>query len=155
MLGLATGVSSAWAEDNMELFGILVAPPPCSINNDETVVVNFGDKVGVKKVASGIYRKTVDVTLTCEQPNLPWELMLSVHGNPVDFDQDNATLMTQEHKDLGVKLFLGGNPFELEKPVKISDHQLPLIEALLVQREGAKLTEGPLTAQATLRVEYQ
>lgn len=155
VLAAATGASFVYAEDNMELFGVLVAPPPCAINNDETVTVDFGDRVGVKKVASGIYRKTVDVTLTCEQPNLPWELMLSARGAAVDFDPDNATLMTPEHKDLGVKLLLDGSPFELGKAVKINDHTLPLIEALLVQREGSQLSEGPFTAQATLRVEYQ
>jgi type 1 fimbria pilin len=154
----ALGVSqSARADDpkNLEFKGVLVEPPPCSIDDDGTVKIDFGDKVGIRKVASGIYREPIDVTLKCEESNQAWQLMLSVNGNAASFDTDNATVVTPQQADLGVKLLIGGQPFELGKQVKINGNTLPKLEGLLVQRDGVELQEGEFTAQATLRAEYQ
>jgi len=148
-------MAPATAEDNIKMRGRLIEPPPCSLDDDGTVTVDFGDKIGVKKVASGIYRQPVNLHLKCEESTQAWQLLLTVRGSAVDFDADKATLMTPQHRDLGVKLYLDGKPFELESAVKINGNLLPDIEAVLVQREGADLTEGPFTAQATMRAEYQ
>ncbi|WP_085841590.1 fimbrial protein [Enterobacter asburiae] len=151
----ATGTVRADEPRNLEFKGTLVTPPACSISNDGTVVTDFGDKVGVRKVASGAYREDVDVTLHCEENGNAWQLLLTVTGNAAGFDADSATVVTPEQTDLGVKLLLGGSPFRLGEPVKVNAGGLPKLEALLVQRPGAELEEGGFTAQATLRAEYQ
>lgn len=156
LAGLAAwGQAQAEDPQNLEFRGTLVTPPPCSINNDGTIRTSFGDRVGIRKVASGIYREPVDLNLQCEDNTLSWQLMLSVTGNAASFDVDNATVVTPQQADLGVKLILGGSPFELGKQVKVNGTDLPKLEALLVQREGAELQEGDFTAQATLKAEYQ
>ncbi len=152
---IACGQAYAADPENLEFKGTLVTPPPCSIDNDGTVMTDFGDKVGIRKVASGIYREPVNITLQCEENTLAWQLQLSVTGNAAGFDPDNATVVTPQQADLGVKLLLGGSPFELGKAVKVNAAALPKLEALLVQRTGVELQEGPFTAQATLRAEYQ
>lgn len=151
----ACGLAHAADPENLEFKGTLVTPPPCSIDNDGTIMTDFGDKVGIRKVASGIYREPVNITLHCEENTLAWQLQLSVTGNAAGFDPDNASVVTPQQADLGVKLLLGGRPFELGKAVKVNAAALPKLEALLVQRTGVELQEGPFTAQATLRAEYQ
>lgn len=152
-----TACDTARAEDpqNLEFKGILVTPPPCVIDNDGTIMTDFGDRVGIRKVASGIYREDVNLTLSCEPGELAWQLMLSVRGNAAGFDADNATVATPQQADLGVKLLLDGDPFALDTPVKVNAAAMPRLEAMLVQRDGAELSEGAFTAQATLRAEYQ
>lgn len=151
----ACGQANAADPENLEFKGTLVTPPPCSIDNDGTIVTHFGDKVGIRKVASGIYREPVNITLHCEENTLAWQLQLSVTGNAAGFDADSATVVTPQQADLGVKLLLGGSPFELGKAVKVNATDLPKLEAQLVQRSGVELQEGEFTAQATLRAEYQ
>ena len=145
------------AEDgeNLEFIGTIIVPPACSLNEDKTIEISFGDNVGVKKVASGIYREPIPLNLECGQNSHGWQLMLSVYGTEAGFDEDKATVVTSEKSVLGVKLFADGQAFTLDKAIKINGTNLPEIEAVLVQRNGVELTEGAFTAKATLRAEYQ
>lgn len=155
MSGVA-GMVRAEDPQNLEFKGVLVTPPPCNINSDGTIVTDFGDKVGIRRIASGIYRKEIeDLPLTCEEGSSAWQLTISVSGTAASFDSDNATVVTPQQADLGVKLLLDGRPFELNKAVKINAEGLPKLEAMLVQRPGVELEEGPFTAQAILKAEYQ
>lgn len=156
-VGLAICNLGYAAEDphNLEFRGTLITPPPCSIDDNGTNETDFGDKVGIRKVASGIYREDIAVHILCEKNSHAWQLLLSVTGNPADFDIDNSTLVTPQQADLGVKLLLAGRPFRLGLPVKVNDSELPRLEALLVQRPGVELQEGEFTAQARLLAEYQ
>ena len=153
---MMTGTSSLQAADpeNLEFIGTLVTPPSCSISEDGPVYVNFND-VRIKKVAEGRYRETVPLTLKCEESSLAWQLRLSVRGNPAGFDADNATVVTPEQANLGVKIYQNGQPFKLDEAINVNSTTLPSIEAVLVQRDGVELTEGAFSATATLRAEYQ
>ncbi|MCK7310388.1 fimbrial protein [Enterobacter quasiroggenkampii] len=119
-------------------------------------MTDFGDRVGVRRVASGIYRQEIEgLTLDCGENGSAWQLMLTVTGNAAGFDADSATVVTPEQADLGVKLLRDGQPFALGTAMKVNAGGLPKLEAQLVQRPGSELTEGAFTAQATLRAEYQ
>ncbi|WP_071609034.1 fimbrial protein, partial [Entomohabitans teleogrylli] len=100
------------------------------------------------------YRKPVPLTLKCEDSSQAWQLQLSVRGNAAGFDVDNATVVTAQQANLGVKIYQNGQPFKLGEAINVNSLTLPDIEALLVQRDGVELTEGPFTATATLRAEY-
>lgn len=152
---LAAGTVQAEDPQNLEFKGTLNTPPPCILDESGTVKVEFGDQVGIRKVPSGIYREQVPLTLKCEESSLAWQLVLTVRGNAAGFDVDKATVVSAEQADLGVKLYVGGEPFELDTPLKVNGNTLPEIEAVLVQRDEAVLVEGSFTAQATLRAEYQ
>lgn len=162
-MSLITGgmmmVSPVLAEDplNLEFKGTLVEPPPCSLDDSGTILVEFGDHLAVNRVASGLYRRPVPITLACEHDDsgLAWQLTLSVTGTPALFDADNAAVLTPEQSSLGVKLYIDNQPFELNKSVKINSTTPPSLEAVLIQADGTELAEGPFTAQATLRAAYQ
>ncbi|MBZ7661742.1 MULTISPECIES: fimbrial protein [Klebsiella] len=138
--------------------GTLVNPPPCAIDNDQTIHVAFGDRLAIKKVSDGIYREEVGYNLVCDSAaNKNWKLMLSVRGNLATFDTaDQATVATSVGNigNLGVKILRDGQPFKFDSPAEISLSALPKIEALLVQRPGVELVEGPFEATVTLKAEY-
>ncbi|WP_226375792.1 fimbrial protein [Pantoea stewartii] len=156
-LCIVMGNGYASDADNLEFRGTLIEPPPCNLSAEGTIKVNFGDKVGIKKVASGRYRQPVPVTLHCEQDSVhsAWQLMMTVSGTPASFDTDNATVVTPEREALGVKLYADGKPLVLDSPVKVNGTTMPALEAVLVQKEGEMFEEGAFTAHATLRVAYE
>lgn len=135
--------------------GTLIDPPPCFLNEEQPLEVNFGDKVGIKKVATGIYRQPLDIEVRCEESSKPWQLVISWYGNTATFDADNATIITAEQADLGVKLYADGKAFPLKTLLNVNAMALPKLEAVLVQREGIELKEGVFTARGILRAEYQ
>lgn len=144
------------AEGNLELKGVLITPPPCTLNGGNTIGVHFGDRVGIKKVASGIYRQPVDPGLECEPGTESWQLTLSWTGTPADFDgTDRATVVSEQQAILGVKLYADGKPLALDEALPVNADAMPALEAVLVQAPDSELEEGAFTARATLRAEYQ
>lgn len=157
---LLVGISPAMAANEAEIIfkGTLVNPPPCAIDNDQTIHVPFGDRLSIKKVSSGIYRKDVAYNLICDDTSgRDWKLKLSVRGNLATFDMaDRATVATSTGNigNLGVKILRDNQPFTFDSPIDISLSSMPKIEALLVQRPNVELVEGPFEATVTLRAEY-
>ena len=157
---LLVGVSPAMAANEADIIfkGTLVNPPPCSIDNDKTIHVPFGDRLSIKKVSDGVYRKDVPYNLACDSTaGKDWKLMLSVRGTLATFDTtDRATVATSMGNigNLGVKILRDGQPFQFDLPIEISLSAIPKIEALLVQRPNIELAEGPFEATVTLKAEY-
>ncbi|WP_232734438.1 hypothetical protein [Serratia sp. TKO39] len=52
LLCAAMACPFAWAEKtvDMQFRGTLIAPPPCTLNDDGIIDVDFGDRVGINKV---------------------------------------------------------------------------------------------------------
>lgn len=142
--------------ENLELKGTLITPPPCTLNGGNTISVSFGDRVGINKVASGIYRQPVEAGLVCEPGTESWQLTLSWSGTPADFDTtDHATVVSEQQAVLGVKMFADGQPLALDEVLPVSATAMPALEAVLVQAPDSVLEDGPFMARATLRAEYQ
>lgn len=140
------------AADNMAFQGTLIAPPPCKINGGEAVDVDFGNRVGIKKVNGENYRQTVDYRITCEPSTQPLDMTLLLSGNATTFD--TAAVQTNQAA-LGIRLLQDGKPFTLNKAVAIDPKSPPVLEAVPVAEPGATLTEGVFDATATLRADYQ
>ncbi|ROL62707.1 hypothetical protein BLX41_31740 [Pseudomonas protegens] len=140
------------AADNMTFRGTLNEPPPCSINNGETIEVNF-QRVGIGKVNGINYRQVVNYHISCATGIGAPQVTLAVSGNRTTFDQA-AIKTTKEH--LGIRLLYNGQPFILDKPIPIDPKQLPLLEVVPVKEPGSwTLIEGTFEATATLQAQYQ
>lgn len=140
------------AAENMRLYGTLVEPPACTINNGSEVDVDFGTRVGVKKVDGVNYLQPMNYKITCDPNANAWAMTLEIVG--VSADYDRAAVVTGV-TDLAIQIKQNGVPFELNKPIPISLTSPPLLEAVPVKRLGATLTEGPFEATATLKAVYQ
>lgn len=150
LLLLISGLVSA--SDNLILRGTLVEPPPCAINDGGQVDVNFGDRVGVKKVDGVNYQQVMNYQITCDPTVSTWDMTLEIIGTPADYD---SAAVASEVANLAIQIKQNGVPFELNKPIPIRLTSPPVLSAVPVKRAGATLKEGPFDATATLRVVYQ
>ena len=140
------------AAENMKFSGTLVEPPACTINNGGDVDVDFGNRVGVKKVDGVNYLQPMNYQITCDPNTNSWWMTLEIAGKAATYDK--AGIVTNI-TDLAIQIKQNGVPFELNKPIAINLTNPPKLEAVPVQRPGATLKEGPFEATATLKAVYQ
>jgi type 1 fimbria pilin len=151
---LSTSMSSlAKSSLDMVFYGTLIEPPPCSINDDERVDVDFGDRLGINKVDGVNYREAIPYQIRCESGETGSStLKLSLSGSVAMFD-DQA--LSTNKDNLGVRVYQNDQPFMPNSTLTINLANPPRLEAVPVKNSGSTLTEGAFEAWATLRAEYQ
>ncbi|MER2978037.1 MULTISPECIES: fimbrial protein [Serratia] len=129
----------------------IVAPPPCVINNNNLIEVNFGNDVMTTRI-DGSYKKQ-PVVYSVECKNAPNNAMkLQIQGNSAGFDNE----VLQTNKDgLGVALLRNGNRQPINSWINFTYPTKPTLEAVPVKQAGATLRGGDFSAGATMKVEYQ
>lgn len=148
---LAAADSTSFAS-NMKLYGTLLEPPACTIEDDDVIDVFFGKNVGIHRIDGINYTQNVNYKLTCSDNTRGWELRLTVIGPPSNFD--TAALQTNVN-NLAIRLTQEGKPFEINKPIVITPTTAPAIKAVPIKRPGSNLPEGAFSVTATLLAEYQ
>ncbi|KAA6175439.1 MULTISPECIES: fimbrial protein [Pseudomonas] len=139
------------ADTNLTIRAVIIAPPPCVINNGSTLNVPFGNDLLTSRVDGVNYRRDVPYTVRCDSP-FSNALTLELKGTGAAFD--NRVLVTRK-PDLGVKLFVNGADWPLNTAVNFTYPNFPVMQAVPVKRAGSKLTGGAFDATATLVVDYQ
>lgn len=151
--GMSSYLPAVFAAGGDMLFrGTLLEPPPCTINSGNNITVDFGLKVGVKKVDGVNYMQDINYNLVCEPNTHSWVLKLKLMGNPISFD--NSAVQTNI-TGLGIKILRDGQPFVLGSEITITSASKPQLKAVPVQQPGLLLTEGAFEATATLQADYQ
>lgn len=102
----------------MQFRGTLIEPPPCTINDDGVIDVDFGDRVGINKVDGVNYRQTIGYRITCEPGIGKWDMMLRLNGTATSFDE--AAVQTN-HRYLGIRIYQNAAPFKVGSSLPI-DH---------------------------------
>ncbi|MDK2376503.1 fimbrial protein [Serratia fonticola] len=155
VIGLLGGATTVQAEGDVDMTfrGTLIEPPPCTINDDNRVDVNFGERVGINRVDGVSYRQVLNYQISCQNTGSgSWALTLSLSGAAAGFD--NQALLTNK-ENLGIRLYQNDKPFTPGSTLDIDLTNPPRLEAVPVKSEGATLTEGTFEAWATLRADYQ
>lgn len=128
---------------------IVVAQPPCVINNNKTIDVDFGtilrDRLDGKN-----YRRDVNYTLDCKDQTTN-EMRLSVRGNPVTFD--NSALQTNI-SGLGISLVANGEKLGINDWLRFTYPNKPALTAIPVINKDSPPAGGDFQASATLVVAY-
>ncbi|NCG52761.1 fimbrial protein [Serratia fonticola] len=129
----------------------IYAPPPCVINNNGLIEVNFGNDVITTHI-DGSYKKQ-PVVYGVECKNAPRNAMkLQIQGTGTSFDPD----VLQTNKDgLGIALLRDESRQPLNSWVNFTYPKLPVLEAVLVKQAGVRLSGGAFSAGATMMVVYQ
>lgn len=135
----------------MQFRGTLIEPPPCTINDDGVIDVDFGDRVGINKVDGVNYRQTIGYRITCEPGIGKWDMMLRLNGTATSFDE--AAVQTN-HRYLGIRICK--MPRHSKWAVRCPSIRLAAGAGSGAGRQGGEtLTEGAFDATATLQADYQ
>lgn len=143
------GMVSARAA-GMNIRGMLVAPPPCTISDGNQIDVDFG-KIGIKKIDGVKYRQKLNYRITCEKGSSAWALKLTLTGNATDFDKE--ALMS--NRGVGIRMYQNNKPFTPNSTIAISLNNPPVLEVVPVKDATASLVKGQFVARAWLRADYQ
>ncbi|MDF9719697.1 fimbrial protein [Serratia marcescens] len=128
----------------------VVMPPPCVINDNRVIAVEFGD-VMTTRVDGENYRKPIVYTLDCK--GAPSNAVkLQVQGNSTSFD---GTVLRSDKVGLGIKLLQGDNKLPINTWLNFTYPNQPELWAVPVKQNGMALTGGEFTASATMKVDYQ
>ncbi len=129
-----------------------MAPPPCVINGGATLEVPFGDDLLTTRVDGVNYRRSVPYTVVCSSP--PSNAMtLELQGSGASFN--SQVLQTPGKADLGIKLFINGADWPINRRVNFTYPNLPVVQAVPLKRAGSTLTSGAFSAAGTLVVNWQ
>lgn len=152
---LVSGVlfcSSVLAAD-MTFHGTLVEPPPCTISNNETIEVNFGNSIGVNTVDGVAHRQQVDYHLNCDVGASLDGLALQLStASPAAFD---SAAVQSSLNGLGLRMLWDGEPADFGKMIPVDPASMPVLEAVPVKAPDMALTEGAFEAYVTLQAVYQ
>jgi type 1 fimbria pilin len=153
LMGLLGSAGAADGDADMTFHGTLRAPPPCTINDDNRIDVDFGERVGISKVDGVNYRQPLNYQITCENDgNNNGALTLSLTGTPAGFD---VQALQSNKGDMGIRIYQNDVPFTPNSALAIDLSNPPKLEAVPVKRAGSVLTEGTFDSWATLRADYQ
>jgi type 1 fimbria pilin len=131
--------------------GTIILPPPCTINNNQTIRVDFGDEVMTTRIDGVNYKQTIVYSLSCEIQKSN-DLKMSILGGTAGF---GTGLLSTNKNDLGIALYYGTQRLNINTWFNYTYPNQPVLYAVPVKRSGATLTGGEFTASATLLIDYQ
>ncbi|AGP46490.1 hypothetical protein D3C81_37290 [compost metagenome] len=139
------------AATTINISGTIMAPPPCVINGDKTIQVDFGQNVVISRIDGSNYLKTIDYTLECKSQSKN-AMKMMIEGSGAGFD--SGVIQTVK-TDLGIALKQNGQPLRLNQWLNFTYPMQPVLQAVPVKKAGANLPTGMFFAGATLKVDYQ
>ncbi|CNH14407.1 exported pilin protein [Yersinia aldovae] len=155
MIALMTlSSTTAWALNKTATVNVSVtifAAPPCVINSNSTINVNFGNDILTSRIDGTQYMQPVNYTLDCTTAASN-SLKMSIQGNTATFG--NGILRTST-PGLGVQLIRNGQPLALNTSLNFTYPTIPVLQAVPVKQTNTTLATGDFTASATMLVEYQ
>ncbi|MFJ3264863.1 fimbrial protein [Serratia liquefaciens] len=128
----------------------IVSPPPCTINDDRPIEVDFGE-VMTTRVDGNNYRMPVNYTLSCVEAASN-AMKLQVRGSGAGFD---GTVLRTNQTGLGIELRQDDKKLAVNSWLNFTYPKKPELWAVPVKQGGATLSGGEFTAGATLSVAYQ
>lgn len=131
--------------------GTIILPPPCTINNNQTIRVDFGDEVMTTRIDGVNYKQAIAYSLNCEIQKSN-NLKMSIQGGTAGF---GTGLLSTNKSDLGIALYYGTQQLNINTWFNYTYPNQPVLYAVPVKRSGATLTGGEFTASATLLIDYQ
>lgn len=135
----------------IEIKANIIAPPACSINNDNKIEIDFG-KASIKRIDGKNYRQKVNYQVKCEDTEESQLLSLKISGTSASFD---VNLLNTTTSGLGIKFEQGTEQLNLNTALDIQYNNMPALYAVLVKDSSKTPLEGEFTGSATLKIEYR
>ncbi|ELY2742248.1 fimbrial protein [Cronobacter turicensis] len=146
---------SVYADQNTAVItvNVTIMSPPCEINNNQNIDIDFGESVITTDVIAGKVERKIKYTLDCSSADMARTLKMRIKGAGADF---NADLLQTSISEMAIRLKTDGANFPLNTDLALaSTTTKPELVAALVGKPGAHLPTGGFTAGATMTVDYQ
>lgn len=153
LLALLGGTASAQAVD-VTFGGTLVAPPPCAINANQPITVDFGNEMLAGRVDGSAYEEPITYSMDCTTA-LPITnaLKMMFEGNTAGFD---PTVLVTSKAEVGLELRRDGVKQSINTWFNFdATGSHPVLTAVPVKAPASTVSGGTFTATATLTVDYQ
>lgn len=129
---------------------VKVLSSPCIINNNQPIIVEFGDVI-TGGVNGERYRKKMNYTIVCPG-NEQQKMTMRVTGETASFDSE---VFLSSVQDLGLRIERDGLKVLPDIDFPFIYQALPEIMITPVKREGSRLPGGDFFASYTLTVGYE
>ncbi|CFQ34962.1 MULTISPECIES: fimbrial protein [Yersinia] len=146
--------SSAWALNKVAAVNVTVnifAAPPCVINSNSMITVDFGDDLLTSRIDGANYMKPISYSLNCTAAASN-AMKMSIKGDGAALD---ASYLRTSNTGLGIKLMRSGQALPLNSTFNFTYPTIPVLQAVPIKQTSAALATGLFTAAATMVVEYQ
>lgn len=130
---------------------VILTAPPCTVNNNSIVVVDFGSDVQTTLVDGSYKVMPVPYTLQCPA-GAPRTMSIRIDGTGAGFDRN---VLVTNISNFGIAILNGGTRLPINSSKEFTYPNWPKLYAVPVKRTGATLGGGVFSAVATIRVEYQ
>ncbi|WP_413483022.1 fimbrial protein [Morganella psychrotolerans] len=134
---------------DIRIIGKLVPPPPCKVNNDEEILIDF-QRIQIKSLEKADARRDVDIPFVCEQEGTDFKYYLTVDGPRAQF---NNKLIKTNQSNLAFNIELAGTKLDLGKAQLVNSRHLTLTVVLTKNPNGA-LSPGDFNGTGTVTMEY-
>ncbi|WP_345739346.1 fimbrial protein [Morganella morganii] len=134
---------------DIRISGKLVPPPPCKINNNEEILVDF-QRIQIKTLEKSDIRKDVDIPFVCEQDSENFKYFLTVDGPRSPF---NNKLVKTNQNNLGFTAELAGVKLDSGKAHPVNSRHLTLT-IVLTKNPAGDITPGSFSGTGTVTMEY-
>ncbi|WP_253893527.1 fimbrial protein [Serratia marcescens] len=128
----------------------VMAPPPCVINGNRTIEVDFNEVV-IAQIDGKNYRTPVRYSLSCSGQSKN-AMKLQVQGTGAPFD---TSVLKTNKTGLGIQLQQGDSKLALNSWLNFTYPNAPTLWVVPIKQSGAALSGGEFTAGATMKVDYQ
>ncbi|HDG9775440.1 TPA: fimbrial protein [Raoultella planticola] len=143
---IAVGVSTA----TITVKVAVVAPPPCVINGDQPIEVDFGE-VLTTRVDGYNYMREVPYSVQCTGATSN-DMVLQIQGMGAGF---GINVLDTNKDNLGIALLNNGSPQRLNSDIKFTYPHLPVLKVVPIKSPNSTLKAGAFSAGATMKVGYQ
>ena len=138
---------------NVDIVGVILAAPSCTINNNQPIDVNFGDALLTSKVDGVNYSKPVDVSIFCSSSSVGTGLKIQLQGIGSTFD---STVLKTNNPNLGVELSRNtGVRWNLNSWLNFTYGNTPGLIATPVKNPVGTLSPGNFSGSGTMVLDFQ
>lgn len=134
--------------------GKLIEPPNCTINDGQSIEVDFGNEIMTSRVDGSLYTKSISHGIKCSKPELA-AMKLQIKGIGASFD---GTSLQTSNENLAIQLSANGKKLGVNEWLDFDytdDASIPKLDAVPMKKPSATLAGGDFTATATLMVDYK
>ncbi|WP_081001286.1 fimbrial protein [Pseudomonas chlororaphis] len=129
---------------------VMVLGPPCTINNNQIIEVDFGEVITTRLDGSH-YWQPINYNLNCAGANSN-ALRLQIRGEETTFFKGG---LQTDRSDLGIIIVSDGKLMPVNNWLNFTYPTEPRIHAVPIKKTSAVLSGGSFSAGATMVVDYQ